>query len=49
MTRFFYTNPLSAVKAANKYEAQGYIVDMAVDGDVITLCVYKLEVIRHVA
>jgi len=49
MTRLYYTNPLAAVKAANKYEAQGYIVDMTVDGDVITLCVYKLEVIRHVA
>ena len=49
MTRLYYTNPLAAVKAANKYEAQGYIVDMTVDDDVITLCVYKLEVIRHVA
>ena len=49
MTRLYYTSPLAAVKAANKYEVQGYIVDMTVDGDVITLCVYKLEVISHVA
>lgn len=49
MTRLYYTNPLTAVKAANKYEAQGYVVDMSVDGDVITLTIYKLEAVRNVA
>jgi hypothetical protein len=49
MTRLYYTNPLAAVKAANKYEAQGYVVDMSVDGDVITLTLYAVEGSRHVA
>ena len=49
MTRLFYTNPLAAVKAANKYEAQGYMVDMGVDGDVIIVTIYRIEEARHVA
>lgn len=49
MTRLYYTNPLAAVKAANKYEAQGYIVDMTVDGDVITLVIYAFEASSNVA
>jgi hypothetical protein len=49
MTRLYYTEPLLAVRAANKYEAQGFIVDMSVDGDVITLTLYAVEGSRHVA
>ena len=49
MTRLFYTNPLAAVKAANKYEALGFVVDMTVDGDVIIVTIYRIEEARHVA
>lgn len=49
MTRLFYTNPLLAVRAANKYERLGYIVGMSVDGDVITLSIYEMEVTTYVA
>lgn len=49
MFRLFYTNALRAVRAANKYEALGYVVDMSADDDVITLCIYKTEAVRNVA
>ena len=49
MTRLFYTNPLAAVKAASKYEAQGFVVDVQADGDVIIVTIYRIEGARYVA
>ena len=49
MTRLFYTNPIAAVKAANKYEALGFVVELSVDGDVIIIALYRVEEARYVA
>ncbi len=49
MTRYYYTKAIAAVKAANKFEAQGLIVEMDVDGDVFVVTVYGVEGQRHVA
>ncbi len=49
MTRYYYTKAIAAVKAANKFEAQGLIVEMDVDGDVFVVTVYQLEEVCHVA
>ena len=42
MCTLYYTSPLLAVKAANKYEAQGYIVAMTHDGDVVVVTVHEI-------
>lgn len=43
MTRLFFTNPLAAIKAANKYERLGYIVSVSADGDVVIIDIARLE------
>ena len=59
--QFVYANPLAAVKAANKFEAQGFVVIMStakvedlwgIEGgeEVLTLDVFEVEAeARHVA
>jgi len=48
MTRLWFTNPLAAIKAANKYEAQGYMVELVADGDMLCVVLYPMEAC-HVA
>ena len=49
MQRYYYAKPLAAVKAANKFEAKGLVVELSTDGDVFVVTVYQLEEQRHVA
>lgn len=52
MTRLCYANPLMAVRAANKYERLGYVVNIEARGDKLFVTAYKAQAVRsarHVA
>ena len=47
-----FTNPLAAVKYANKYERMGYVVTIEARGDRLFVTAYKAQAAggaRHVA
>ena len=47
-----FTNPLHAVKYANKYERMGYVVTIEARGDKLFVTAYKVQATggaRHVA
>ena len=44
-----FTNPLAAVKYANKYEKLGYVVLVEARGNKLFVTAYKTKGARHVA